>query len=345
MKIISGISSLESLLEKIKIHLEVAQEDLHRSAIVRKVKLPFYEILLSKTFVFYVKNGAISSSYSDADFSEIVNEIVHVDDIESLVVLNDLDNISKKKYQISWIALEVFNENIQDKTLVENEIIKTQNYLKIVSFFDFYKKNEIDDNNKKVYKINFKKLEKQFEKDVTVPIRNLLHGGGKNLYKKLFNMQRFDENINEVKHIEQTLSPIAYSEIKITKSHLKYVYNYRCQICNTLHYVILSKSQRDKNTLQKKYTRVSSDFIKLNSTSKRYEVICDHEGTKYEKGKTYFSFLAKNLDISEVKTVNLDKVFLYAFFNYIHNENQILFRKEGTNMNIEIDAFIKQFGS
>ena len=145
MKIISGVSSLESLLEKIKIHIEIAQEDLYRSAIIRNVKLPFYEILLSKTFVFYVNNGAISSSYDNADFSEIVNEIVHVDDIESLVVLNDLDNISKKKYRISWIALEVFNQNIQDKALVENEIIKTQNYLKIVSFFDFYKKNEIDE--------------------------------------------------------------------------------------------------------------------------------------------------------------------------------------------------------
>lgn len=115
MKIISGVSGLENLLEKIKIHLDVAQEDLHRSAIVRKVKLHFYEILLSKTFVFYVKNGAISMSYNDADFSEIVNDIIHVDDIESLVVLNDLDNISKKRYQISWIALEVFNQNIQKK--------------------------------------------------------------------------------------------------------------------------------------------------------------------------------------------------------------------------------------
>lgn len=147
------------------------------------------------------------------------------------------------------------------KTLVEDQIIKTQNYLKLVSFFDFYKQDEIDDNNKKVYRISFKKLDKQFEKDVSIPIRNFLNSGGKNLYKKIFNMQRFDENINEVKLIEQTLSPIEYSEIKITKSHLKYVYNYRCQICNTLHRVILSKSQRDKNSIDKKYTRISNGHL------------------------------------------------------------------------------------
>lgn len=345
MKILSGISSVESLLEKIKIHLEVAQEDLHRSAIVRKVKLPFYEILLSKTFVFYVKNGAISSSYNDANFSEIVNEIVHVDDIESLVVLSDLDNISKKKYKISWIAIEVFNQNIEDKTLAEDQIIKTQNYLKLVSVFDFYKQDEIDDNNKKIYRISFKKLDNQFEKDVSILMRNFLNSGGKNLYKKLFNMQRFDENINEVKHIAQTLSPIKYSEIKITKSHLKYVYNYRCQICNKLHKVIFSKSQRDKHAIDKKYTRISDDFIRLNSTTKRYELICNHKDTMYEKETTYFSFLAKNLDIPENKIVNLDKVFLYAFYNYIHRENQILFIKEDISKNIAIDAFIKQFSS
>jgi len=245
MKMLSGVSRLESLLEKINIHLKVAQEDLHRSSIVRKVKLPFYEILLTKTFVFYVKKGAISSSYDEANFTEIVNEIIHIEDIESLVVLNDLDNISKKRYQISWIALEVFNDNIHDKTLDEDQIIKTQNYLKLVSLFDFYKKDEPEEDNKKVYRISFKKLDNQFEKDVSIPIRNYLNCGGKNLYKKLFNMQRFEKNINEVKYIEQTLSPIKYSEIKITKSHLKYVYNYRCQICDTLHLVILSKSQRD----------------------------------------------------------------------------------------------------
>lgn len=345
MKMLSGVSKLESLLEKIKIHLEVAQEDLHRSSIVRKVKLPFYEILLSKTFVFYVKNGAISSSYGEADFSEIVNEIIHIDDIESLVVLNDLDNISKKRYQISWIALEVFNDNIHDKTLDDDQIIKTQNYLKLVSFFDFYKKDEPEEDNKKVYRLSFKKLDNQFEKDVSIPIRNFLNSGGRNLYKKLFNMHRFDENINEVKHIEQMLSPIEYSEIKITKSHLKYVYNYRCQICNTLHLVILSKSQRDKNSIDKKYTRISQDFIRHNSTTKRYEIICNHKDTKYEKEITYFSFSAKNLDLAENKIVNLDKVFLYGFFNYIHDENQILFIKEGISKNIEIDAFMKQFGS
>lgn len=345
MKIISGICSLDNFLEKIKIHLEYAQEGLFRSAIVRKIKLPFYEILLSKTFVLYVKNGVISASYDDADIAEVMNDIIHIDDVESLVVLNDLDHVSKKKYQISWIAFEVFSQNIQHKALSDNQIIKCQNYLKLVSFFDFYKQNEIDENNKKVYRIGFKKLEKQFEKDVDFPIRNLLNSGRKNLYEKLFNMHRLDENINEIINIEQKLSPIAYSEIMITKKELKYVYKYRCQICNNLHKIILSKSQRDKNILDKKYTRVSNDFIKFHETTKRYEIICNHIGTKYEKERINFSFSANNLNIPEAMIVNLDKVFLYAFFNYIHHENQILYIKENVNKAIGIDIFIQQFGS
>ena len=306
MKFIKGVSVLYNVLKELENIIENEFMDATRSAILPKVKPLYYEILLTKTYIFYVNKEVISDSYMNAEFNEIAKNVIWCDDMEALLSLFNLDRATQKKYKISWIAIEVFTENITDLKIADDkEIIKSREHIKIANILDRYKKEDVVEEQKKMYRIDFTRLEKLFLSS-EIPLKKLLRNSKKYFYLDIFKIQLSDKKNNIIEIVDQTLEPIEYKKIQITKNSHKQIFNYRCQICNNLHKVILSKSQRDKNVAIKKYIRVSNDLIRLELVKGkgRFIVVCNHEGTEYEESNVYFSFDPSILDIEDKNNLN-----------------------------------------
>lgn len=354
MKLYSGITDLNILLEEISSYLKDESTDYNTSAITTKVKPLFYEVLLTKTYIFYVKKDSFNNSKEKADFKEISKKIIFIEDIKSLVALKKYDENARAKYQISWIAKERFEEIIKnedsfenknpEKGLIEKDTFSALKHFQNITFLDATKKDEIDDNTKKMYRIDFEKLESSFSKDVRIPLINLTRHSKKYFYKDIFKIQLSSDKDNSINIIEQVLNPIKYNDIIITKKEQSNVYNYRCQICNKLHQVILSKSQRDKNIASKKYKRVDKQFIELlyDSISGRemYKINCDHKDTEYENIDFSFLFNPLYLEMKD-KNLNIDKVFLFIFYNFIYKNGNIEYYEGNSIQKINADKFIK----
>ena len=346
MKVIKGISSLYRVLKELKNMIEDESINATRSAILPKVKPLYYEILLTKTYIFYVKKDVILASYLDAEFNEIASEIIWCDEIEALLTLSNIDIVTQKSYKISWIVIEVFTENITNLKTTDEHIIKSREHMKVANFLDRYKKEGVIEDQKKMYRFDFMKLEKLFLNS-QITLAKLLRNSKKYFYLDIFKIQLSDNKNNVIGYVNQILEPIEYENIQITKNSHKQVFNYRCQICEKVHKVILSKSQRDKNKHVKKYRRVTNDFIRLEEVKgkERFVIICNHEGTDYENNYIYFSFESSNLNMKDRDRVNLNKVFLYQFYNYVNQDVHIHFVRNNKSMSISVEKYIAKFES
>jgi len=345
MKIMKGVSSLYTVLKELENMIENEFINATSSAVLAKVKPLYYEVLLAKTYIFYVNKGVILTSYMDAEFNEIAQEIIWCDEMEALLTLFNLDNVTQKKYKISWIAIEVFTDNINYLKINDEKIIKSREHIKIANFLDRYKKDDVIEDQKKMYRLDFLKLEDLFSNS-QIALSKLLRNSKKYFYLDIFKIQLSDNKNNVIDYVDQIFEPIEYEKIKITKNSHKQVFNYRCQICNKSHKIILSKSQRDKNVAVKKYTRVSNDLFRLIQVNgkERVALICNHEGTKYENNNAYFSFDSSKLNMIDINKININKIFLYQFYNFVHKDEYIHYQKENKQDRISVEKFIEWFG-
>ncbi|MFK7779628.1 MAG: hypothetical protein QM490_00560 [Candidatus Gracilibacteria bacterium] len=345
MNVASGEESLEVVLENLKSILSEELNLYKNSNINIKVKPLFYETLLSKTFIFYIKKGFLRSSQKDSEFNEIYDGIISVGDIPSILIMYNLSTIEQRKYKMSWIAIEEYEENFSDNSVSKKSISEMRNHFEIISFLDVYRL-ENNKNERRKFRIDFEKLEKSIHA-TKLPLKLFLRNSKRYFYYDLLNIQKTDSQINEIPCIDQELINIKYDDIKITKKEHKNVYHYKCQICNKMHEVVLSKSQRDKNTPIEKYKHVSSDWIliKEKDNVKRVYIKCDHAGTEYEN--INFSFKVDNLMIEQenidISKLNLDKIFLFQFYNFVHENNSIKYFKDREFAAIDVNEFCKRF--
>lgn len=340
MKVVSGVNNLDIVLEKLKKQLVKARKEDYTNAIIDKVKPIFYETLLLKTFVFYTNKNALNNSFVDADFSEIANKIIHIEDIEILLILDDLPNTIKSKYKISWLALEIYDGNLKlgnDQQTIKKHI-NVLPHFELLSHLNFYKK-EYKKDTKKVFRIDIDYLESSFKNNMKFLLTDLLKNARMNFYRSVFNLQN-DKELDSTNIVEQELKDIAYSEIKINKKDYKNIYQYHCQICNKLHQVVLSKSQKDKHNEVPKYVRVDNKFIRFFPDRNSIEISCNHSGTRYENINVLFRIHTNKLNINH-NDFDVDKVFLFIFFNFLNNADKILFFK--TSQSYPIEEYINNY--
>jgi len=294
---------------------------------------------LLKTFTIYVRENTINSSYSDASVDEIKHNIIYIDDIESLVLLYNLNQFYKKSYKIKWIATELFEDNISS----ENSNFEILNNVRIANFLEFWQEPSSRERGVN-YRIDFKKVENSLIDKLQYKLSDIKRNSKKYFFFDIFNIQLNKDN--SIPIIEQTLQNIKYKDISITTREHRSVYIYRCQICNKKHEVILSKSKRDTKSDIKKYTRVDDNFIHLNDEN-RYEILCDHKGSEYENSNLNFSFDKEKLGLNEDENININKVFLYQFYNFARKEDEakIEFYKGDIITDFSVNKFIDKFGN
>jgi len=316
----------------------------------QNIKPLFYRLLLSKTFIFYIEKDSFIQAKLNVNFLEISDKIIFIDDIESLIILYKLNKIKKINYDINWIAVELNANNLNDEILrnySQKQILNIMHCNKIVSCLNFYKKGKIEPNIQ--YRIDFEHLEQRF-KMIRFPIDKLVKNARKYFFKNLFKIKIKN---NSKKFIMQELKQISYVNIQITKEDYKNIYKYKCQLCGNEHQVILSKSQKNKHN--KKYIKVSKDFIQIKDfkNMQRVFIYCNHKNTPFENSGYYFNFDLKHI-ISEDKindyiknlTNNeLDKIFIFQFFNFLKDDNNIKYYKNGKKSTILINDFIKKIYS
>jgi hypothetical protein len=339
LKLYTGKTQLKSFLESIKPQLDNERQEYKKSAIYGRVKPLFHEVLLSKVIVLYLKKDSIQSNYLDADINEVKEHILHIEDIEILVLLDSFDEHSKINMVINWIALDLGDE-LSDYQNNKNYFFMMR-HLKILAFLDAFKNKDFGEG-RQILRIDFLRLEKMFRELVGEPVNSLIKNGSKQLYYSLFKIKTNEDQRNDIPIIEQKLEPIEYDDIEVTGEVLKNVYEYNCQICNEQHKVILSKSQRGKRGINK-YIKVSDEIIRLNKDGDRFEIVCHHIDTKYEGTGKYFSFGVDRLKLVDLSSVEIDKVFIYQFFNFVHENDTIKYIQDGKEKFILVDELLEKF--
>jgi len=336
LKILNGTNSVAEVLDKLENLIDKQIKNLPESSLCGKAKDEFYEIILSKTFVFYVPANSIKMNMVDASIDE-VKEIIYTD-MSEIIALTNLPLYKKIRYKINWIAIEFNKKNIEDKEITDKKISRYLPFLSIACELDILKK---DSKNKKLnFRIDFEKLNKLYEKigKASYFFRN----AKKHFYQSLFSFQTSEQKNNDINYVRQVLIQKKYKDISISQDDLKSVFLYKCQICGNQHEVILSNSKRGrKRNIHKKYTRVSDDFI-YEKTDKYY-IVCKHSGTKHEGVKKLFSvkkMTITNNDSNE--NIDLDKVFLFQFFNFVLNDEsqKIEYYINDEKHGIDVNAFI-----
>ena len=338
MKIASGTSSVKEVLNKLENLINEQIRNMPNSSFPDKAKDEFYEIILSKTFVFYVPVNSIKMSMIDMSIHE-VKKIIYTSNMSEIIALTNLSLHKKNKYKINWIAVEFNKINIDNEEITDNDISHVLPFLSTACELNVLKK---DAKNKKInFRIDFEKLEKLFEKLGKAP-SYFLHNAKKHFFKSLFSIQTSEQKNNEINYVKQELIKKEYKNILISKENIKSVYLYRCQICGNQHEVILSKSMRGKkrNSLRK-YIRVSNNFIY--EKNNRYYVVCEHHSTKYEGINKFFSISKKTIvDNDSNENIDMDKVFLFQFFNFVLNDEsqKIEYYINDEKHSIDVNAFI-----
>lgn len=336
MKIASGACTIHEVERKLEKIIDEYFDNNIQRAIREKMKDEFYEVLLCKSFVFYVPSNSIKANMIDASLDEI-SKIIYVDRISEIIALVNLPTELKKRYKISWIAVEFDQTNMED-FVSERELSKILPFISTACELDTLKKNT--EKKKVAFRIDFKRLESAFQKTMFKPDR-FVRDAKKYFFQSIFNFQISDQKNNEIPYIHQTLAKKSYADIEITKEDLKSVFLYRCQVCNKQHEVILSSSMRDKKGKKRRYTRVSEDFINLQNG--RCYIVCDHIGTPYEGIEKYFSIdIKKHIGDNEL---DLDKVFIFMFSNFVNDGNGSIefYLPEKDEVNsISVDEFLKK---
>jgi len=338
LKIASGTSSVTEVLYKLENLISEQIRNIQNRSLSDKAKDNFYEIILSKTFVFYVPANSIKMSMVETSIHEMKN-IIYTDNISEIIALTNLSEDKKNKYKINWIAVEFNKANINNKEIADNDLTHFLPFLSRACELDLLKK---DTQNKKInFRIDFERLDKSFEK--LGKVSDFFRNAKKHFYQSLFSFQTSEQKNNEINYVKQELIQKEYTSISVSKEDIKAVYLYRCQICGNQHEVILSRSKRGrKQNSLRKYVRVSNDFIY--EKNNRYYVVCKHSGTKYEGINKFFSIGKERIDLRENnENINIDKIFLFQFFNFVlEDTTKIGYYKDGKQLSIAVDEFINR---
>jgi hypothetical protein len=96
---------------------------------------------------------------------------------------------------------------------------------------------------------------------------------------------------------------------------------------------------KKQNSL-KEYTRVSENFI--DEKDNRYYVVCEHRNTAYEDINTFFSVDQKTINKESKNNLDIDKVFLFQFFNFVLKDGsqEIEYYNNNEKKSIDVNKFI-----
>lgn len=338
MKTVSGTSSVAEVLDKLENLINEQIKNLPSSSLHDKAKDKFYEIILSKTFVFYVPVNSIKMGMINTSIHE-VKKIIYTDSMSEIIALTNLSLHSKNKYKVNWVAVEFNKINIDNEEITDNDMSHVLPFLSTACELDILKE---DAKNKKIsFRIDFEKLDKSFEK--LSKASYFFSNAGKHFYQSLFSFQTSKQKNNEINYVKQKLIKKEYASISVSKEDIKAVYLYSCQICGNQHEVILSKSKRGKkqNSLRK-YIRVTDDFIY--EKNNRYYMVCNHTNTKHEDVNKFFSINKDTLlSHKNDEDIDIDKVFIFQFFNFVLNDEngKIEYYAKDEKQTYSVDQYIE----
>ncbi|PHR52936.1 MAG: hypothetical protein COA44_15815 [Arcobacter sp.] len=302
---IIGVNKLNIVLKTIEMHIENELFEDYESITFKKLGRDYIDVLLLKTFVFYVKTGTKINPSLDGNIEEFKDDIIFIDDIEAFILLYNLDFGQKNKHEVNWIIVEA-----------PLEIMKTK-HLTLLNKLDYWKKLDAPGC---VYRLDIPRMESSFNNILFDSDKAYKKNARGSFYQTLLNITTSDNKTNKIPYVKQPKKPIhiKYNKIEIAKEDYKNVYKYSCLICEKEKEVILSQSQRKG----KQYQKVNESFISHNKDTDRIEVICSHKGTNFENKKS-FSVSIETLDIVEV--TSLDKIFLFLFNSFANDNGEILF--------------------
>jgi hypothetical protein len=201
LKIVSGTSSVADVLNKLENLINEQIRNIPHSSLYDKAKDKFYEIILSKTFVFYVPENSIKMSMTNISSVHEVKKIIYTNNMSEIVALTNLSLHEKNKYQINWIAVEFNKVNINNKEITDDDLSHFLPFLSTACELDFLKK---DAQNKKInFRIDFEKLDKSFEK--LGKVSDFFRNAKKHFYQSLFSFQTSEQKNNEINYIKQEL--------------------------------------------------------------------------------------------------------------------------------------------
>ena len=87
-----------------------------KSKIFNKIELDFIEQLLTTPIIVYLKKDSILNNSFDSNITDYVKKIEHIDTPELIIFLDKIEKSDRKKFNVTWIALELngevnFNKN------------------------------------------------------------------------------------------------------------------------------------------------------------------------------------------------------------------------------------------
>ncbi len=277
---------LKSTNEYKKLTTELVGKEVKKKSIKDKVTNNFFEKLLLKPFIFYVKNDTLPTSNAYESFEKFSDKIFYIEDIYRLLLCQQLLPVGNRAYEVNWIIMES-----------KVEIKKTRD-INNIPFLEYWMSKHVKNNTSG--KLDYSRMDEMFfEVHNKNDLSKYFKKPGTYFYTNILNLNLTDRKSSYATHeLRYYESPNC---IIIDKKDIVKKYNYICPICDHNYPIFLCENDN---------SNVKS-FIKQNS---RYiEFDCDHKGTKYEnKAKFGFSINKHPFDLHTDEDCN--KAFLYLFY-------------------------------
>jgi len=191
------------------------------------------ELLVMKPVVCYVKKGSLLSNNSYVDFESYVDQIVAIEDIFSLLILQNLELYLQKKFEINWIAFEA------PVAIGKSTFIATMCSIDVLL---------ARDESNTVGRLNYKKIEDLFsvvlgEKHISKLTRDKRCKSFLSCVLKIFPTYKKNDYVTSVEYDGNNYN--------ISKEELEKVYRTKCYVCNNLFSVVLHGNK--KHNVEHKY--------------------------------------------------------------------------------------------
>lgn len=298
----------------------------HKSKIFNKIELDFIEQLLTTPIIVYLKKDSILNNSFDSNITDYVKKIEHIDTPELIIFLDKIEKSDRKKFNVTWIALELNGEVNFDKNKLFKEFVYVDFNLDKTSTNGRLDINRYENRAKEFLGNIEKKYFKQFKGF---------------FMKNLFKIQIAED---KRKYVKNDLRYIIDFEEELEK-HKKSYFKIECLLCKESF--VVSSEIRARNVLKAK------DIFELNNDHSRIILKCNHKDTLINqidyipyKGNIQFSFKPV-FKINENKVD--EKILFFALLQYFYNFN---LSKDGKNIeninkqneviNFSVEEYIKK---